>query len=970
MPHTLIARLARCAALAAALLAPVAWAAAPFTVNNDGTVTDAATGLMWDQCYLGQGSTGCAGGTNPTYIWVDALSAVKYVNATPGGYKGHTDWRLPNKNELESLVKIDAYAPAIDTVAFPDTSLYAFWSSTTVARTPSLAWKVEFNTGTPNTFYKTNAYHVRLVRSEQPLTSFDVVYDTPASSDGPITTDLRVTDNTIGHYVELSVTVNATGTGYWLLQRAADPAPIAATLKTSGSIKPVTANTATTFYHWATTSGTDYVVYFTAEDEAGVLQANVASVSFTTPARPGAPTDVTATPGAAGSGMVTVAWTAPAADNGSPITGYAVSPNPDYVRCTASPCTITGLPNAEEYTFTVRATNRMGDSPPGTSAAVMLQDTQTISFANPGTQAFGTTPTLAATGGASGQPVTFSATGVCSITGSQLSFASTGSCTVNANQAGTPTYVAAPAVQQTFTVTKGTQSINFSALAPQTFAAGGSFAIAASASSGLAVTYGGGTADVCSVSGTTVTMLGAGTCTLTGNQAGDANWNAAAQATQTVAITAIAPGAPTGVAATAGDAKATVTWVAPTATGGSPITGYTVAAVEDASKTCTPNPATALTCEVAGLANGTAYTFTATASNGSQTATSAPSNAVTPQGAQTISFANPGNQVFGATPTLSASATSSLTVTFTATGVCTLGAGNVLSFGTLGDCTVSANQAGSAAYAAAPTVQHTFAVTPSAPTDVAATAGDAKATVTWAAPTATGGSPITGYTVAAVEDASKICTPTPATALTCEVTGLANGTAYTFTVTANNGTHTAISAPSNAVTPLASTFSQPSPTGTGTVSGVVTGGNCGFERVQLQAAADAGAPATRSFVHGVLDFALAGCTPGATATVTVTYPSALPAQAEYWKALGGTWAPFAGAALGTSTATLTLVDGGAGDDDGAQNGRIVDPGGVSTEATAPPVAGNPVPVPTLGAWALVLLAALLAALGLRRRAGV
>ena len=48
MPHTLIARLARCAALAAALLAPVAWAAAPFTVNNDGTVTDAATGLMWD----------------------------------------------------------------------------------------------------------------------------------------------------------------------------------------------------------------------------------------------------------------------------------------------------------------------------------------------------------------------------------------------------------------------------------------------------------------------------------------------------------------------------------------------------------------------------------------------------------------------------------------------------------------------------------------------------------------------------------------------------------------------------------------------------------------------------------------------------------------------------------------------------------------------------------------------------------
>ena len=90
-------------------------------------------------------------------------------------------------------------------------------------------------------------------------------------------------------------------------------------------------------------------------------------------------------------------------------------------------------------------------------------------------------------------------------------------------------------------------------------------------------------------------------------------------------------------------------------------------------------------------------------------------------------------------------------------------------------------------------------VTPSAPV---ATAGDAQASVTWTKP-ADGCSTITGYTVTSSPD-GQTCTTSDANALTCDVTGLTNGTAYTFTVTATNALGTsAASSASNSVTPVA-----------------------------------------------------------------------------------------------------------------------------------------------------------------------
>ena len=357
---------------------------------------------------------------------------------------------------------------------------------------------------------------------------------------------------------------------------------------------------------------------------------------------------------------------------------------------------------------------------------------------------------------------------------------------------------------------KANQTITFTNPGAQNF--GTTPTLTATASSSLPVSFSSATTGVCTItSGGSLTFITAGSCTINADQAGNAATNAATTISQSFLVNAVAPGAPVIGTATAGNAQASVSFSAPVTTGGSSITGYTV--------TANPGGATASGAAsplvVSGLSNGQAYTFTVTASNVAGTGpASAASNAVTPAAPQVITFANPGAQNFGTTPTLTASADSNLPVSFSSatTGVCTITSGGSLSFITAGNCTINADQAGNAAWLAASQVSRSFTVNPvvpGAPTIGTATGGDTQASVGFSAPANTGGSSITSYTVTA--------NPGGATASGAAspllVSGLSNGQAYTFTVTASNvaGTGPA-SAASNAVTPAAPqviTFANP-----------------------------------------------------------------------------------------------------------------------------------------------------------------
>ena len=69
-----------------------------------------------------------------------------------------------------------------------------------------------------------------------------------------------------------------------------------------------------------------------------------------------------------------------------------------------------------------------------------------------------------------------------------------------------------------------------------TYSPTGTFAVSATASSGLGVTFTSTTTSVCTISGTTVTIVSAGNCIIAADQAGDGNYNAAPQVTQTIVI--------------------------------------------------------------------------------------------------------------------------------------------------------------------------------------------------------------------------------------------------------------------------------------------------------------------------------------------------------------------------------------------------------------------------------------------------
>jgi large repetitive protein len=182
--------------------------------------------------------------------------------------------------------------------------------------------------------------------------------------------------------------------------------------------------------------------------------------------------------------------------------------------------------------------NSLNGSPATQSIGLMgtgNQQTQTITFNPIPTQVLGTPLSLSASA-SSGLTVSFASltTAVCTVSGTTVTFATAGTCTIQASQSGNATYAAATPVSQSFSVMQKTQTITFNPIPTQVL--GTPLTLSASASSGLPVSFASLTTAVCTVSGTTATLVKAGTCTIQASQSGNASYAAATPVPQSFSV--------------------------------------------------------------------------------------------------------------------------------------------------------------------------------------------------------------------------------------------------------------------------------------------------------------------------------------------------------------------------------------------------------------------------------------------------
>lgn len=129
-----------------------------YTDNQNGTVTDNNTGLIWQEQDDGTQRT-----------WDEAVSYCSSFG---------TDWRLPSGRELLSIVDYSRYSPAINTTYFPNTQPNWYWSSTESAQYPeAAAWWLNFDRGNLYIYYPNkqwNKAYARCVKGQQfPLSFHD-----------------------------------------------------------------------------------------------------------------------------------------------------------------------------------------------------------------------------------------------------------------------------------------------------------------------------------------------------------------------------------------------------------------------------------------------------------------------------------------------------------------------------------------------------------------------------------------------------------------------------------------------------------------------------------------------------------------------------------------------------------------------------------------------------------------------------
>jgi autotransporter-associated beta strand protein len=302
----------------------------------------------------------------------------------------------------------------------------------------------------------------------------------------------------------------------------------------------------------------------------------------------------------------------------------------------------------------------------------------------------------------SGLAVTYTSsnTSVATIVNGMVHVLATGTSTITASQVGTTDYTAAPSITQVLTV-KNPQTISFPAIA-QKFVGDADFDAAATASSGLAVTYSSSNANVATIVSGKVHIIAAGTTTITASQTGSADYVAASPATQTLTVNKNAQSITFATLApkTIGDADFDA---GATASSGLPVTyassDSTVARI--------------VSGKVHVVAAGTATITASQAGNATYSAASSATQTLTVnKKTQSITFVALADKTVGdADFDAGATASSGLPVTYTSADstIASIVGGKIRIMGA-GTTIITASQAGNNNYAAATPVSQTLTV--------------------------------------------------------------------------------------------------------------------------------------------------------------------------------------------------------------------------------------------------------------------
>ena len=641
-------------------------------VKTIGGLRDQNATYSW---YRTSGSVGTpSGGVCQTAGRCDTAKYVADVNAV--GLCGAKDWRLPNAKELEGLADYGRVnvVPVIDVDYFPNIQTALYWTSVLDSATVGqYAWSVDFGDGSVHRDALATVRRVLLVRGAVNASQF-------TSTDSGLT-----------------VTDGSTGLVWKRNYEMADPLHPAGYPGTadkfnwSTALRRAVTDTTAGYSDWRLPNVKE--LRSLIDDTTNTPALNT---SFFPPTLPFA-----------------WFWTS------SPTFDFKWVPLAWVVNGDIGH-QAQGIPSTQtNFVRLVRGGSNGGDFDKLAVPAIP-QTIGTLSFSGP--LVAGNTTTASAPGATpSGIPVVFSSntTSICTVggtNGSTITGVSVGTCSITANQAGSATYLAAPPVTQTIAVGQGTQTIGAISFTPSALAVGGATtASATGGASGNPVTFTSITLLICTatgVNGGTITGITAGTCTITANQAGNANYlaalavtqNIAVKATQTIEEISLSPALLNVGSTTTASAVATQSGVPVVFSSGTPLI-------------CTVSGTNGST--VTGVGAGTCSIIGNQAGNANYVAALPRTQSiVVGQGSQSIgaiSFAPPALAVGGTTTVSALGGASGNPVTFTSdtTGICTTGGANgttIIGVG-IGACSITANQAGApASYLAAPPRTQTITV--------------------------------------------------------------------------------------------------------------------------------------------------------------------------------------------------------------------------------------------------------------------